>query len=291
MIRIGEERGRYPAISITGDLCALQCEHCKGKLLEPMLKAEDPGRLEEMCRQFAMNGARGILLTGGSDKKGMLPWKQYEKTIKKIKDNTALFISAHTGFIDPQTAKLLKQAGVDQALIDVMGDEETATRVYHLSSLEQVHSALKGIKNSGLELVPHIVAGLYYGSIKAEHEALKIIRRYRPGALVIVVLTPLQGTPMYNISPPPPLEIGRLIARARLMMPEVPISLGCERPRNKNGYMMEKLAIRAGANRMAVWSDYAIQEVKSLDLKPQFQDTCCSLSYRPEFAATGPMDF
>ena len=38
MIRYGKDRGRYPAVSITGNRCELQCEHCKGKLLEPMLR-------------------------------------------------------------------------------------------------------------------------------------------------------------------------------------------------------------------------------------------------------------
>lgn len=283
MIRYGKERGRYPAISITGDRCDLQCEHCKGKLLKPMLNAENPEQLVESCQNASRSGAHGILLTGGSDIKGRLPWGRFRAAIQTISEKTSLHISAHTGFPDHATCSLLKKAGVVQALIDVMGDEETATRVYHLSSLEQVHNALERIKNSGLELIPHIVAGLYYGNIRAEYEALEIIRRYKPKALVIVVLTPLQGTPMFHVSPPSPLEIGRLIARARLTMPEVPISLGCERPRNRDGWVMEKLAIRAGVNRMAVWSDSAVQEAKNLDLKPRFQATCCSLSYRPEF--------
>lgn len=291
MIRYGRKRGRYPAISITGARCALQCEHCKGKLLEPMWKAQNPDQLRKMCRIFSEKGAHGILLTGGSDKKGRLPWKFYGKAIKEITDNTALFVSAHTGFVDPCTAKFLKQAGVSQALIDVMGDEETATRVYHLKNLQHLHTSLEAIKRSGLEFIPHIVAGLYYGQLRSEREALEIIRRYRPETLVIVVLTPLQGTPMFHVSPPSPLEIGRLIAHARLMMPEVPISLGCERPRNRDGWLMEKLALHAGANRMAVWSDCAIQEAKKLDLKPRFQATCCSLSYKPEFAVPGPNNF
>jgi uncharacterized radical SAM superfamily protein len=288
MIRYGKDRGRYPAISITGDRCDLQCEHCKGKLLEPMLKAEDPDRLKEMCHQFARNGAHGILLTGGSDREGRLPWERFSRAIKKIHEETGLYISAHTGFPGDETCSLLKKAGVAQALTDVMGDEETAIQVYHIKGLKQVYGTLEGIQKSGLEFIPHIVAGLNYGKIKAEYKALDIIRRYRPDALVIVVLTPLAGTPMFNVSPPSPLEIGRLIARARLMMPEVPISLGCERPRNRDGWVMEKLAILAGANRMAVWSDVAIQEAKNLDLKPRFQNTCCSLNYRPEFDATGP---
>jgi len=284
MIRYGKERGLYPAVSITGDRCLLQCEHCKGKLLEPMLKAEDPLLLGEICKRLADSGAKGILLTGGSDLKGRLPWKKYGKAIREIRDNTDLFISAHTGFIDPCTARYLKLAGVAQGLMDVMGDAETANTIYHLNGLKKVHRSLEAIKKSGLELIPHIVAGLYYGQIRAEHEALKIISGYRPKALVIVVLTPLKRTPLFHVSPPSPIETGRLIAAARLMMPEVPISLGCERPRNRDGWVMENLALRAGANRMAVWSDFAIKEAKNLKLKPRFQSTCCSLSYRPEFA-------
>ena len=286
MIRYYQKRGNYPAVSITGNRCQLQCEHCKGRLLEPMLKAQDPPGLKEMCRLLAHKGAHGVLLTGGSDRKGRLPWNKYTETIKEIKEETGLFFSAHTGFIGAGTAVSLKQAGVTQALIDVMGDDETATRIYHLKGLEQVIDSLKYIKKSGLELIPHIVAGLNYGRIKAEYEALKIIRQHRPRALVIVVLTPLPQTPMADVSPPSPLEIGRLIAKARLMMPQVPISLGCERPRNRDGWLMEKLAILAGADRMAVWSEEAVQMAVNLGLTPRFQSTCCSLDYIKDFSLT-----
>lgn len=288
MIRYGRERGRYPAISITGDRCELQCEHCMGKLLKPMIKAHDPDALVEISEKFAGNGAHGILLTGGSDSRGRLPWEKYWRAIKKIKEQTSLFISAHTGFPDHESCHLLKEAGVTQGLIDIMGDEKTATQIYHLDGLKQVFDALDSIGKSGLEFIPHIVAGLFYGKINAEYNALKIIRAHKPAALVIVVLTPLKGTPMEKVSVPSPVEIGRLIAKARLMMPEVPISLGCERPRNREGWMMEKLAIRAGATRMAVWSEEAIEEAKNLGLSPRFQATCCSLDFRDDFASTGP---
>jgi uncharacterized radical SAM superfamily protein len=288
MIRYGKIRGRYPAISLTGNRCDLKCEHCKGKLLEPMLKAEGPDHLIEMSRKLAGNGAHGILLTGGSDLQGRLPWERYAKAIEKIGRETDLFMSAHTGFPDRESCEILEQAGVKQALTDVMGGEQTATRVYHLAGLKQVFDSLEEIKKSRLEFVPHIVAGLWYGKINAEYEALKIISGYRPTALVIVVLTPLKGTPMEGVTPPSPLEIARLIATARLMMPKVPISLGCERPRDRQGWMMEKLAIRAGATRMAVWSEEAIHEAEDLGLTPRFQSTCCSLSFSQDFSLREP---
>jgi len=288
MIRYGQIIGRYPAISLTGNRCDLKCEHCKGKLLEPMLNAEGPDHLIEMSRRLAANGAHGILLTGGSDLQGKLPWERYAEAIEKIGRETDLFMSAHTGFPDLESCRLLKKAGVKQGLIDVMGNEQTATRVYHLAGLKQVFDAIEGIKKSGLQLIPHIVAGLWYGKLSAEYKALEIIRDYRPDALVIVVLTPLKGTPMAGVTPPSPLEIGRLIAKARLLMPDVPISLGCERPRDRQGWQMEKLAIRAGVTRMAVWSEVAIREAKELGLTPRFQPTCCSLSFIKDFSSSGP---
>ena len=283
MVRYGNIRGRYPAISITGDRCDLQCDHCRGQLLQKMLKAKGPDQLLKRCVRLSRNGAYGVLLTGGSDRQGRLPWQTYLPAIQQIRETTDLFLSAHTGFPDHRSCRLLKEAGMRQGLVDVMGDDETAASVYHLKDLNPVFDALDGIKKSGLELVPHVVAGLAHGNIHAEYNALEIIRRYDPAALVIVVLTPMKGTPMEGVKPPSALEIGRLLARARMLMPDVPISLGCERPRNRDGLLMEILSIRAGANRMAVWSEQSIHEAKRLGLTLRFQGTCCSLDYCEAF--------
>lgn len=283
MIRYGHMRGLYPTLSLTGPRCRLLCEHCKGLLLVPMIAATTPKALIQKCRALARSGQVGVLLSGGSDLQGRLPWEVFYEAIWKVKSETNLFISVHTGFLDYATAIALKQAGVDQALIDVMGDEETAKKIYHLDGLERVLDSLENLFASGLDVVPHIVAGLTYGRIQGEYEALKIISRFHPAALVIVVLTPLKGTPMATISPLPPAEVARLVARARLLMPQVPISLGCERPRNKEGRLMEELALHAGATRMAVWSNESLELAVSLGLKPRFQLTCCSVPYREDY--------
>ncbi|MCF8126932.1 MAG: hypothetical protein K9N10_00310 [Deltaproteobacteria bacterium] len=284
MIRYGNTRGKYPAISITGNQCQLLCDHCRGVLLKPMLKTEDPDHLLRQCKSFAQKGAHGALLTGGADLRGQLPWNRYLPAIGRISGETDLFLSAHTGFPDHRTCRDLKAAGVQQGLIDVMGDDETATGIYHLKGLETVLKSLSAIKESGIQLAPHIVAGLYKGRMRAEMSALEIIRAHAPHVLVVVVLTPLKGTPMANAPHPSPLEIARLVARARLLMPEIPISLGCERPRNEEGWEMERLAVQAGINRMAVWSHQAVLEARRRGLKIRLQRTCCSVDFRNEYA-------
>ena len=284
MIRYGNIRGRYPAVSITGDNCHLMCEHCKGLLLRPMIKSETPEDLVRRCRVFAKNGAHGVLLTGGSNLRGQLPWERFLPAITRINAETKLFLSAHTGFPDHRTCRALKDAGVRQGLIDVMGDDKTAAAIYHLDGLDTVLRALSAIKESGLQLAPHIVTGLFHGKISGEMKALEIIRSHTPHVLVIVVLTPLAGTPMAGVSPPSPLEIARLVAQARLLMPKVPISLGCERPRDKTGLEIETLAIRAGITRMAVWSDQAVKAAQKLGLAIRMQYTCCSVDFQKNYA-------
>jgi hypothetical protein len=249
-----------------------------------MIPVSEPAELVEGSKKLAGLGALGLLLSGGSDPQGKMPWPGFYDAIRRVKEETGLFLSAHVGFPDRVTASRLHQAGVKQALIDVMGDEETASQVYHLQALEQVHESLESISGSGLQLAPHLVAGLFYGKIKGEYRALEVLSRYNLSALVIVVLTPMKGTAMAEASPPSPLEVARLIARARILMPRLPISLGCERPRNRQGFLMEKLAIMAGATRMAIWSEEAIEEAQRLGLKPRFQPTCCSVEFTEAFS-------
>jgi uncharacterized radical SAM superfamily protein len=283
MIRYEGSRGRYPAISLTGSQCELQCEHCKGRLLTPMIHVTEPDDLVQKAVYLQKRGAHGVLLSGGSDGRGRLPWAKYIDAIREMSETTDLFLSAHVGFPDLETCRQLKKSGVRQALLDVMGDEETASRVYHLRGLQTVRDALESLSQSGLQLAPHIVAGLHYGRMKGEEEALKVLSRYDPEVLVIVVLTALKGTPMAGIKPPSPLEVARLIAKARLLMPRLPISLGCERPRNNEGTELEKLALRAGITRMAVWSEEAVEEASRLGLSPRFQPTCCSVGFSETF--------
>ena len=52
MVRYGRDRGLYPAVSITGDRCRLLCEHCKGKLLDPMIGILDPEGLVETGKRL-----------------------------------------------------------------------------------------------------------------------------------------------------------------------------------------------------------------------------------------------
>ncbi|MBF0474526.1 MAG: radical SAM protein [Deltaproteobacteria bacterium] len=280
MIKDGQERGKYPAISITGPDCRLNCQHCQGRLLIPMIPAETPERLIITCRQLAAQGNIGVLLSGGSDSRGVVPWARFCDAIAAIKEETGLIVSVHTGIMTAQTARRLKQAGVDQALTDVVGDERTAREVLRLDGgLSDIKRTLDALTEAGLDMVPHIVAGLYFGQIKGEYQAWQIIAAHRPAAAVLVVLTPFKGTPMSDVTPPDLEELAELLGAGRSLLPDTPISLGCERPRGKKGRLLEALALEAGIDRIAVPDEATVDLARSSGWRVRLQKTCCSIPF------------
>jgi uncharacterized radical SAM superfamily protein len=283
-------RGRYPAISITGPACGLGCDHCSGEILKSMPAARSPRELVEACLRLRDAGVEGFLITGGSDARGRLPWNRFLDALAEVKRRTALHLSVHAGMVDGPTAAALKQAGVDQANVDIVGAEETWRDVMHLAdgaallarSLDALHSA-------GLDVVPHVVMGIHAGKIVGERRALEIVRRCPPKLLVWVVLMPLPATPMAGAVPPTLDEAARLLGESRLLFPESELALGCARPRGEYRRALERIALDAGVNRVALYSEESIEYARSLGLEVGFLQTCCSLSAaRP--AALEPPD-
>lgn len=269
--------GKYPAVSITGASCDLQCDHCKGKILDAMAPAMTPDALVETCLSLQREGNYGVLISGGCSADGQLPWAEFAPAIREIKDKTDLIVSIHSGCITDQDAVALKEAGVDQALIDVIGDEETFKKVYHVSfGLSSILSSMTSLQKAGLPMIPHIVCGLDYGHIKGEKNAVDMISRFRVEHVVIVSLMGIPGTPMVNAPPPNARAVADIIVETRLKMPDVLISLGCARQRGNTE--MEVLAIDAGVNRMAIPSEEAIDRALEYGLDITYQKTCCSVS-------------
>ena len=277
MFRLDGFTGRYPAVSLTGARCALCCDHCRGTILSSMFQAADPILLMEYCQRIWEHGCQGVLLSGGCAPDGTLPWETFLDAISLVKERTGLTISVHCGLVDFATAQALKNAGVDQALIDVVGDDETYKRVCHVDfGVERIQAAMQALARAGLPMAPHVVCGLDYGRMRGEMAALEMISRFDVEQLVVVSLMPLPETPMAGVTPPRAEEVARILAEARLRLPGTRISLGCARQRGNR--RMEILALEAGVNRLALPSDEAIAHARNLGLETAYQSTCCSVS-------------
>jgi lipoyl synthase len=280
MFRLDGATGKYPALSITGGDCVLGCDHCQGAVLNRMIHTKTPEQLVSHCRLLAAKGHHGVLISGGCSAEGRLPWGRFVGAIQKIKAETDLFISVHSGLVDDLDAFSLKQAGVDQALIDVIGDDETFKSVCHVPfGVNRIESTMASLQRAKIPIVPHIVCGIHYGKIQGEKKAVAMISRFKVQLVVIVSLMAIPGTQMEKASPPAPEAVADIIAEMRFAMPQTPVSLGCARQRGSS--RLEVLAIEAGVNRLALPSDEAKVSAEAFGLNIRYQKTCCSVS--PDF--------
>jgi len=242
-----------------------------------MQPAESPKTLFTLAEKLKRLGAFGFLLSGGCLPDGSIPITRFIPTIEKIKRDLGLTVFIHTGIIRIDTAIALKDAGVDAALIDIVGSDETVKEIGNLKvTVKDYADSLKVLQQADLKFVPHVIVGLHNGKLKGELDALKLIASVNPSAIVIIAFMPIFGTAMAEIKPPKPTEIARVIATARIMLPRTPLALGCVRPKGKHRAETDILALKAGVDAIAFPHEEAIGYAKAQQYKFNFSPYCCA---------------
>lgn len=268
----------FATLSVTGSQCACRCEHCNARLLHSMIPAETPVKMYRTVDRLIERGCRGILISGGADEEGQVPIEPFLDAIRYAKDR-GLTVLVHTGLIGTDMAFNLKNCGVDQILIDVIGHEQTIRDVYHLERTPDDYlETMIVCREAGLNFVPHVVIGLHFGQILGEYRALEMIREIRPERLVLVVLTPSSDTGMSHVKPPQLSEVKKVLAAARVRHPDTFLNLGCAKPAGIYKRQVEEAAIDCGFNGIAYPSESAIEYAIRLGFTPVFTESCCSLS-------------
>lgn len=283
-------KSAWPAVSITGGDCKLQCDHCKAKILEPMIPAHTPEALWRVVNEQIGAGARGMLLTGGSNHRDEVEYDPFYPVIRRIKDEFPQFkIAMHTALVDMDMARRMEDCGIDAAMMDVIGAQDTVSQVYHLRRpVEDFERSLECLVSTGLKVVPHIVIGLHYGRMLGEWNALEMIKRHVPSAVVLVVVMPFYAPENRPFATPGSAEVGRFFMDAREALPHIPLLLGCARPAGRAKAKIDSYAVMAGLNGIAHPSDGVVELAARLGRELRITPACCSIAIGDEVMAVGP---
>jgi lipoyl synthase len=271
---------RFAAVSVTGRHCDLRCRHCRGTLLDAMIPAETPEAFLEVARHLLESDGQGLLLSGGADREGRVPLTPFLPAIRTVKTQAPSFkIIVHTGLLDRETALGLKDAGIDQVLIDIIGDDGTIREVYGLDRrVEDYEETLLMLKALGHRIVPHIIIGHHFGEIRGEWRALEIVSRIGIETLVLVLLKSLSTPSAEPMAIPDPEEACRIAAASRVLNPSLPIRMGCIRPVHPVKARLEKGFIDSGVNTVAHPLQGTIDYAREIGLETEFTEMCCSLT-------------
>ncbi len=264
-------------ISLTGSACALKCDHCDTRILDPMIALDRREGLLALCRRLHETGTTGVLISGGSLRDGTVPLMKHMEDIARVRSELGMRVMVHTGVVKEETSAALKDAGVEGVMLDIIGDDATIRDVYHLNlTTRDFDHSLEVLAAHGHSIRPHIILGLNWGKIQGEYQALEMISRYPVHALVLVILTPLTGTPMQGVTPPPVEDIEAFFRTARLTMPDTLIMLGCARPAGAHKAAVDRAAVDCGLNGIAYPAEGIVDYARSRSLSFRFHEHACS---------------
>jgi len=285
-LKIFNPSKKFPAISITGSECSLECEHCNKKYLTGMTQILEKIDLENFLMDLSKNNGVGALISGGSDFDGSVPLLNFLDVIKKVKNKTNLIINTHTGLLNEETARKLAAAQVDIVSFDINMDSEIVKNIFHLDvELGEYRRAIELLKKYKLNVVPHICAGLYYGKLHKELDSIKFIKdiNLKPSLIVLIVLNPPKNSKV-KFETPKPSDIAKVIATLRFVFPDTEISLGCMRPRGTIKTKVEKFAVKAGITRIEIPSKDTLIWLKEVNPKIEykFYSACCAIPEKYE---------
>lgn len=268
----------FAAISLTGADCALQCNHCKAKVLETMYPARRPHELWALAQRLNETGTRGALITGGSARNGTVPFIPHLQVMRRIRIDLGWRIVVHSGVADDRLIDGFADAGVDGVLVDVPPSAAAVREVLNLP-LEPQHflTMIDKLVARGVRVTPHVVLGMHNGRIDGEAEVLDRLCGSGIAALILVVLMPLAGTPLAAVQPPRPEALVPLFVRARRHFADIPVVLGCARPGGTHKAMTDRLAVLSGFNGIAYPANGIIGLASDLGLVPERHEVCCSL--------------
>ena len=274
-------KNRFPAFSVTGGICALNCDHCQAKILEPMIPATSPEDLQRKVRDLVLlQDLQGFLLSGGSNRRNEVPYERYYPAIEALKrEFPHLRIAMHTALLDERRARRMEAAGVDVAMMDVIGAAETIRQVYHLDRpVEDFEATLAALCGTSMEVVPHVVIGLHYGRILGEERALGIIARQRVAALVLVVVMPYYAPAERPFATVPPEEVAAIFVAARQQVRNAPVQLGCARPAGSHKILTDAYAVMAGFDGIAYPAQGIVALAHAVGRPIEQEHACCSIA-------------
>jgi hypothetical protein len=269
----------FPAFSVTAGGCALDCDHCQAKILEPMIPATNPEMLDRRVREMVeAQDLQGFLLSGGSTRRNEIRYERYWPVVERLKrDFPRLKIAVHSALLDAPRAKAMEAAGVDTVMMDVIGAPETIRDVYHLDRpVADFEATLEALCATRMEVVPHIVVGLHYGRLLGEANALDIVSRHPVHSLVLVVIMPFYARPG-TFATPSTSDVAEVFLTARKAIKDRQVLLGCARPPGMHRRVTDAYAVMAGLDGIAFPADGAVAVAHAIGRPAEQEHACCSV--------------
>lgn len=259
------------SITLTGLACALDCAHCGGHYLKAMRNVEEIRIHGAMNSNFPF---RSALISGGCTLEGKVPFSEHLDFLRQLKQGVRL--NFHVGLINDTEVGLLRDLA-DVVSFDFVADQAAIEEVYGLERGPEDYARVYQALRTVVRVIPHITLGLRGGEWSGEEKALVELQNLGVEGIIFNVFIPTPETHYASRQAPPVEEVIRFLAQARIRFPEIPLALGCMRPKGKYRLVLDEAAVALGLNRLVIPTPGARRLAEEIGLRVIHGEECCAL--------------
>jgi biotin synthase len=221
-------------LSIKTGGCPENCSYCpQSAHYKTNLKNQGLLDLEEVQKSINAAKEQGAeRFCMGAAWREVRDGKQFDQVIemvKRVKD-TGMEACVTLGMLTLDQAKRLKEAGLDAYNHNLDTGREYYEKIIQTRTYDDRINTIKNVSQAGI----HVCSGGILGMGESDEDRCSMLvdlanMEPQPESVPINLLIPVEGTPLADQIDVDPLELVRMIATARIMMPKARIRLSAGR--------------------------------------------------------------
>jgi biotin synthase len=237
-------------LSVKTGGCPEDCAYC------PQSKHHKAAESEKMLDLAEVRAAAGRAKEAGATRFCMgAAWREvkdgsaFERVLEMVRAVKAegLETCVTLGMLSPGQARQLKEAGLDAYNHNLDTSRDFYRSIISTRTFEERMSTLRNVRQAGITVCSGGIIGMGEGIDDRCAMLIELTRlEPHPESVPVNALVRVPGTPLESLPPIDPLELVRMVATARILMPRSKVRLSAGR--SELGREAQLLCMYAGAN-------------------------------------------
>ena len=230
--------------------CQENCKFCAqsgwyhtGVKEYPLRSPED--LLREAKQAEAYGAERFGIVTSGRGQSDPVQFASIVEAVKRISKETKLSVCCSLGLLTEEQLKTLKAAGCQRIHCNLETAKRHFPAICTTHTYEEKEAHIRRIQQAGLE----VCSGGIFGLGETEEDRIDMafaLREHHVTSVPLNIFNPIPGTPFGKNKPPKPIEILRMFAMYRFILPHAIMRVCAGRENSLRD--MQAFALSAGLN-------------------------------------------
>jgi biotin synthase len=219
---------KFGSCSEDCSFCAQSGHYDTGITPHPMM---EPAEVTRACRDAHVRGASAFGIVNSGRGPTRREWPQILEAVRAMKEVDGICHCATLGRLTEEQARDLKAAGVRRINHNLETSREFYPQIVTTHAWQERVDTVRLAQQVGLETCCGCIFGM--GETIDDRVSLAFsLKELNPSVVPLNFLFPISGTPLANVSPLRPLEILKIIAVMRLILPHQDLKVAGGREKN-----------------------------------------------------------